>query len=242
MKMATVILCGVVAAAAATGGSIVSSFASPFAGGVPRGLAFNENQGLLYHVAEEGGVIYGLNTLGSVIASYPCPVPARDIEARPGYFWLCTYTATGLVYRVNTAGSILESFFAPANACGITYDDASLWVSSSATGTVYRLTTNGSTLTSFSSPAADAGGLAWDGCYLWLADAASTGPSLYQLTTAGSVVWSCPAPQGRPYGVACDGAYVWYSSMVEPKYVYRVTKGSVGVAPVTWGRIKALYR
>jgi hypothetical protein len=229
-------------AAWATGGSVVASFPSPHASGTPRGLAYASPHQRLYHVANTDNTIYATDGAGSVVSSFPCPGDTRDVEGGQHYFWTCTYSATGLIYRINTTGSIEASFGAPANATGITRDATHIWVSSSTTNYVYRMTTTGTIAASFAAPGSDTAGLDWDGQYLWLADAAATASKVYRLTTTGSVVWQFTAPAGRAYGVAFDGIYLWYSSMVNPKYCYRVTVGEDAVEAVSFGKVKVLFR
>jgi hypothetical protein len=231
-----------VGCAGATGGSVVASFRSPHASGVPRGMAYASPSSRLYHVSSTKDTIYATETDGSVVGSFSCPGDTRDVEAGEDYFWTCTYSATGVIYRINTSGSIEASFLAPANATGITLDATYLWVSSSTTNYVYRVTTAGSVVASFAAPGSDTAGLDWDGRYLWLADAPTTGSALYRLTTTGSVLWQFKVPTGRAYGVAFDGTYVWYSSMANPKYCYQVTISGNAVEPASFGKVKALFR
>lgn len=244
MKFLIIVGVAMVAAsyAGATGGSVVASFRSPHAAGVPRGMAYASPHSRLYHVSNTTNTIYATDADGSVVKSFPCPGDTRDVEGGQHYFWTCTYSATGVIYRINTTGSIEASFPAPANATGITLDATHLWVSSSTTDYVYRMTTVGSLVASFAAPAQNTAGLDWDGRYLWLADAASAGSTLYRLTTTGSVVWQFKAPVGRAYGVAFDGIYVWYSSMADPKYCYQMTISGIAVEPASFGKVKALFR
>lgn len=232
-----------VACAGATGGSVVSSFRSPHASGVPRGMAYASSSSLLlYHVSNTTDKIYATNADGSVVKSFICPGDTRDVEGGEDYFWTCTYSTTGIIYRIDTTGSVEASFPAPANATGITLDATDLWVSSSVTNYVYRMTTVGSLVASFAAPAQNTAGLDWDGRYLWLADAATTDSALYRLTTTGSVLWQFKVPTGRAYGVAFDGKYVWYSSMANPKYCYRMTISGAAVEPASFGKVKALFK
>jgi hypothetical protein len=240
IALALVLVC--VGYADATGGSVVASFRSPHASGVPRGMAYASPHERLYHVSNTKDTIYATETNGSVVGSFPCPSDTRDVEAGEDYFWTCTYSATGVIYRINTSGSVEASFLAPANATGITLDATNLWVSSSTTNYVYRMTTVGSLVSSFAAPADDTAGLDWDGRYLWLADAATTDSALYRLTTTGSVLWRFDVPAGRAYGVAFDGTYVWYNSMANPKYCYRMTISGNAVEPASFGKVKALFR
>ena len=43
-------------------------------------------------------------------------------------------------------------------------------------------------------------------------------------------------------GVAWDGTYVRCSSKSAPKYGFQMTIGVVGVAPASFGKVKALFR
>ncbi len=242
LAIALVLILIYVACAGATGGSVVASFRSPHASGLPRGMAYASPHERLYHVSNTKDTIYATDTNGSVVKSFQCPGDTRDVEGVQHYFWTCTYSATGVIYRINTSGSIEASFLAPANATGITRDDTHLWVSSSTTNYVYRVTTTGSLVASFAAPGSDTAGLDWDGQYLWLADAATTDSTIYRLTTTGSVLWQFKAPAGRAYGVAFDGIYVWYSSMANPKYCYQVTISGNAVEPASFGKLRALFR
>jgi hypothetical protein len=65
---------------------------------------------------------------------------------------------------------------------------------------------------------------------------------VYSLTPAGSIIASFRAPGGSTYGCAYDGEYLWVTDIGMPRYAYRIDIGYAGVAPASFGRIKATFR
>ena len=230
--------------AAATGGSIVSSFRSPHAATTPRGMAYAPNHSRLYHVSSGSPYIFATDTSGSIVKSFLCPANTRGVEGlgeSQGHgFWTCSFSPA-VAYRVSTTGSIMSSFAALSRPNGLTREGDYIWLSSETSNVIYKHRTTGSLVASFASPAGVSSGLDWDGNYLWLADA-NTGSKIYQLTTTGSVRRALKVPVGRAAGVAFDGTHVWYCSLTSPKYVYRITIGKIAVEPASLGRVKALFR
>ena len=69
----------------------------------------------------------------------------------------------------------------------------------------------------FSSPGPEPRGLAWDGRYLWCADASGEG-TLYKIDpSSGSAVSGIPSPGMEPSGLAWDGKYLWNLDRIEGK-------------------------
>ena len=79
-------------------------------------------------------------------------------------------------------------------------------------------------VSSFDSPGEDPTGLAWDGQYLWNADAAWPEPMIYKLDPSdGHVVSNFSSPGKAPKGLAWDGQYLWNAdSTSENEKIYKL--------------------
>jgi len=72
-----------------------------------------------------------------------------------------------------------------------------------------------------SGPVAQPGGLAWDGKYLWIADAGEK--KLHQIDpNDGTTIITIPAPTGNPGPLAFDGRYLWVADRYRDE-IYMVT-------------------
>jgi len=69
---------------------------------------------------------------------------------------------------------------------------------------------------SMPSPGPNPSGLAFDGTYLWHADA--TEDKIYKLDTSGNIVDSFDSPDDNPKGLTFDGTYLWNA---DDKYDFR---------------------
>jgi hypothetical protein len=85
----------------------------------------------------------------------------------------------------------------------------------------------------------------WDGRYIWVPDYDNTA-ELYRVICLnpadGSVLatFICPGDEAR--GMAYDGSYLWLSTMADNGRIWKIDPGGVAVAPVSLGRVRALYR
>jgi PKD repeat protein len=84
-------------------------------------------------------------------------------------------------------------------------------------GEVLILTGQIEVVSQFRSPGPNPRGLAWDGRYLWCADASGEG-TLYKIDpSSGSAVSAIPSPGMEPAGLAWDGKYLWNVDRIERK-------------------------
>jgi len=92
----------------------------------------------------------------------------------------------------------------------------------------------GSVVSSFPAPGSQAGGLTFDGTYLWYADYATSASTIYKMTTTGSFVgqWT----KSIPYlmGLGWDGAYIWADSLTT-RYVYRLQPSDASIVSSFYG-------
>jgi streptogramin lyase len=131
-------------------------------------------------------------------------------------------------------GQVIRSFAAPAGTQpnGLAWDGNNLWMSSyiSQSG-IYKLDpADGTVLHKCTPPVAwheGYGGLAFDGTYLWQADA--YGGGIYQLDpTDCSIVHTIPSPGNSPSDLAWDGQNLWVLSYPEQKmFKLDPTDGSI---------------
>ncbi len=95
----------------------------------------------------------------------------------------------------------------------------------------------GQVITSFPAPGSNAGGLTWDGGYLWYADygSGSSAPStIYKMTTTGSYAGQWVVPWPYAMGLAWDGAYIWCDSLTV-RYVYKLNPANCSVLGSFYG-------
>ena len=92
--------------------------------------------------------------------------------------------------------------------------------------------------------------MAWDyeNELIWLPRDSTTTPEVRAFTTTGSLVTSFPEPLAYTnfIGAAYLGEYLWISSygLSPNSYIWKVhcPKYFLGVAPASFGQVKALYR
>jgi hypothetical protein len=231
------------AAAPASGafGDIVSSF--PCEGNITQlGAAWNGSQVVMTNNHASGDHRWRVySTAGSWLSSFAPPVTTVQYGCaylgRGRYFGGSQSTDT--IYLFETTGSVVSSF-AAANPYGITWDGTYLWWLG-ADDVFRQCSSSGSIIRTFTAPPITNGrDLGWDGRYLWCPDSALD--YVYSLTPAGSIIASFRAPGGSTYGCAYDGEYLWVTDIGMPRYAYRIDIGYAGVAPASFGRIKATFR
>ena len=120
-------------------GSIIFSFSPPFSGHA-NGMAWD---GKYLWVGEEGGRIYQLDTLGTLIKSIPSPNSSnynpRGLAFDGEYLWVGAQF-DGLIYKIDTTGTVIASYSAPSGPYqqGLTYDGEYLW-STGGDGMIYKI-------------------------------------------------------------------------------------------------------
>jgi hypothetical protein len=92
----------------------------------------------------------------------------------------------------------------------------------------------GQVVASFPAPGSQAGGLAFDGTYLWYADYTNTSSTIYKLTTSGSYEGQWVKSWPYVMGLAWDGTYLWADSL-STRYVYRVNTSGMSVVSSFYG-------
>jgi hypothetical protein len=210
--------------------SIVASFKSP----CPTAYGIDYHNGYLYHAdGLTAGYIYETDTTGSVTRKIRNLTGARGVDRMPSDFWTCNYDAW--VHRLSTTGSVLSSFRAWQQGYGITFGGGYLWYTQY--HYVFKVTLTGSIVRSFTITGLAPSGICWDTPYLWIANLVNH--NVYLTTQGGGVIDKISIPC-RPYGVTWDGSHIWFSGVNH--WVYRARVCFTAVAPVSLGRVKALYR
>jgi hypothetical protein len=92
----------------------------------------------------------------------------------------------------------------------------------------------GQVVSSFPAPGSQAGGLAFDGTYLWFADYTNTSSTIYKLTTSGGYEGQWVKSWPYVMGLAWDGTYLWADSL-STRYVYRVNTSGMSVVSSFYG-------
>ncbi len=222
--------------------SIVSSFQSPAANYHPTGLDYYN--GHLYHFAstQPGFWCYETNMNGSVISSFTLTYNITGLEANNTELWATRDIPSGVIFKYTTNGSLISSFTVSFLPGGITKQGSDLWVIST-TPSLYKMTTNGSVISSYSVYGSHGGDIDFSGQYLWYTGWGSAPYGIYKYTTTGSLVDSAPSPNGaRPSGCCWDGTYLWFHDYNPPNYCFKTLCYSVAVEPVSFGKVKAIFR
>jgi DNA-binding beta-propeller fold protein YncE len=92
----------------------------------------------------------------------------------------------------------------------------------------------GQVVASFPAPGSQAGGLAFDGTYVWYADYARYDSTIYKLTTTGSFAGQWRVNWGYAVGLAWDGTYLW-SDALTARYVYKMNPANCSVISSFYG-------
>ena len=175
-----------------------------------------------HYAATYPGMIFNIDTLGSVLSSFGAPGksalgPYNSGLAYDGtYLWSVDFVDEK-IYKLSKSGAVFGSIPAPGSLCsGLAWDGENLWVSEWFSYKIYKLDpTNGQILMSFNAP--DYGreypyGLAWDGTYLWI----SNSRGIYMMDPeTGAMLSSCNdsvVTNGQAYGLTWDGRYLWGGS------------------------------
>jgi hypothetical protein len=77
----------------------------------------------------------------------------------------------------------------------------------------------GEVVNSFPAPGSQAGGLTFDGTYLWFADYTNSSSTIYKMTTNGGYEGQWVKPWPYVMGLAWDGTYLWADTLTT-RYVY----------------------
>jgi len=229
-------LCGGMAFAGTA--SIITSWPSPATTRIG-GLALSG--GYLYHAAGALRMVYVTTTTGSRVRSFnvASEVTAVDLTLDITSIWACNLTR--YVYRIDpVSGSINDSWRAIEIGVGIAYGSGQIWYASP--NRIYRYLVNGSLMGQFGTGGRLLTGLEYADGYLWGVDCGTS--QICQFTESGSLVSSLQCPVGICGITRTSGAgpaYIWYTDTIT-RYVYQITAGYTPIAPVSLGKVKALYR
>ena len=260
--MKKVLLSGFIAtvtagAAFADLGDVVASFRSPYPSPNALAHANNATQMWLYSNHNTSGrrVFLVHHTTGSVYSSFPsyCGTYTRGLTYEdPGYLWVGNYN-TRRVYRCRSAsGSVLYSWAANHAISGLALkargdggvNQDGIFVNAISPRYTWRhRPSDGSIISSLTYSPALYGDLAWDwrNNLVWGGDANVN--YVYGCTTGGAVAASFRSPAVNPQGMCYYGQYLWVGTNSSPYYVYQVhCPNTVGVAPASLGRVKALFK
>lgn len=240
----------IAAAAQASLGSVVSSFRAP--GTDVRGLA---RSGTRLHVMIFGSPtrIYRVAPVtGSVYASWASSFGnnCRGLAFSEGaHLWVGNYGNDRVYDCVSTTGSVRGSWSAGHDPFGLAplctgdggVGTTALFSSDSTPSFCWRHNlNNGTVLASFEIIRASFFDIAWDhrNRLVWMGDLPNI---VYGYNTAGSIRASFTVPATYPYGAAYYGQYLWVGCAGNG-YIYRVhCPGTVGIAPASLGKVKALF-
>lgn len=175
-----------------TGGSVVSSFASPDnscnygAAYVGRSRYWGGSQTL--------DRIFLFDAGGSVVSSFSASNPYGIAWDGTYLWWLGTQD---VFRRCTSTGSVVSSFTNATIADGrdLGWDGTYLWCPDATDDYVYRLTTAGSITASFRAPNDLTYGCAYDGTYLWLTGISGSPDYFYRVDIRISAV--SPASFGK---------------------------------------------
>jgi hypothetical protein len=250
------ILAGTFGAAFAGLGDVAASFPAPYRGPIALAHANNATQMWLFCNQNTSGwrIFLVHHASGSVYSSFvsACREYTRGLTYEdPGYLWVGNYNDRR-VYRCRSVnGSVLYSWAANHGVAGMALkargdggvNQDGLFVNAVATTTWRHRTSDGSIISSFTYTPALYGDLAWDwrNKLVWGGDANTN--CVYGCTTGGTVLASFRSPAVNPQGLCYYGQYLWVGTNSSPYYVYRVhCPNTVGVAPASLGRVKALFK
>lgn len=230
-------------------GDILGSYRAP-ANNI-RGLA---RSGAYLHVLVHPNRVYNLNPgNGSVRGSWAVPSSTSNrglAYSAIGHVWVGSYN-NDTVYNCHwMTGSVYGSWHANHDPYGLAPQQTgdggagttAIFTSDSDPSYTWRhRPLNGSVLSSFPMPNSDYRDITYDhrNNLIW----GAYGPNIYGYSVSGrgSIVSSFEAPPSTSYGMA------YYNSVLfigcTNGYIYRVScPATVGVAPASLGKVRALYR
>lgn len=266
MKRALLIFVLVVLAAGTASaklGDLVASFDNhPVGGGSNHyGLAADRTYLYSFYYTTGYHVYRMLRSNGSLVSSYPCPLGTTS----PAYYCRGMSYGGGTILYINnysqrrvgrfyaSTGSLISTWTWPSGTrYGIccTHDGTNygtrIWQSYLA-GTFWQSTTTGSLISSFDIANTYNYDDAWDygNNMIWFGNYSTD--YIYGMRTSGSILasWRGPTAVSNPYGVAYYGSYLYvstsYGSPDEYIWVYHCPN-TVGVAPASVGKVKALFK
>ncbi len=92
----------------------------------------------------------------------------------------------------------------------------------------------GEVVASFPAPGSQAGGITFDGTYLWFGDYARDYSTIYKLSTTGSFLGQWRVNWGYAMGLAWDGTYLWCDALTA-RYVYKMNRANCSVISSFYG-------
>ncbi len=152
------------------------------------------------------------------------------------HIWRSDWSADEFYRTDPFTGAVVETLAAVNQwPNGIEWDGTSLWVTDSLGGMrMFEIDpTTGDTLFSFPAGSSNfAGGIAWDGTYLYQGRRPGAGypGSINKYMPDGTLVETLPPPRGTrtPFGLAFDGENLWFADAnVDTLYALDPTDGSV---------------
>jgi len=231
-------------------GTVIRSF--PIPGGACGGLA--RSNGVLYSVNYTQGRIYAMNpTTGSVTNSFAAAggTNTRGLAYQfGGYLWQNqAYASPYRIYRTSTAnGSIYNYYALPGQyvhgsdplATGDGGEGTTrIILSNYYNKTIYYMTTTGSIARSHSVvPVMFDIAYDWRNQLIW---GGMNSTTVYGVNTNGSTVASFNRPAGNVYGITYHGQYLFVAGTSGNIYTIHCP-GTIGIAPSSMGKIKAIYR
>ncbi len=109
------------------------------------GLAFNQNDNILFQSTTQPGAIYKFDIgtgeiIGELYPDEPYEHGWCDLAFDGTYLWHIN-TASDMIYKIDQyTGEILDEFSAPSNQCeGLTFDGLYLWVSDTSLDILYQI-------------------------------------------------------------------------------------------------------
>jgi outer membrane protein assembly factor BamB len=138
--------------------------------------------------------------------------------------------AVGLLISTGSFGQVVvhEIPSPSANAVGLCWDGAALWVSDYSANLYKVNPTTGAVLRTVTGPVNGSDGLAFANGYLWTVSRVASQVQVFRVDTlTGAAVDSMPDPTaGWAGGVVWDGAALWFSDQYPTARILRVSPGS----------------
>ncbi len=261
MVLALALLAGI---ASAKLGDLVASFDNHPVGGTANHYGLAADRDYLYsYYYTTGYLIYRmLRSNGSLVSSYHCPYlggtyyTCRGMSYGGGtILYINNYSTRRVgILRASTGSKIRTWSWRSGLRYGIccTHDGTNygtrIWQSYGNLGTFYQSTTTGSLISSFDiDPATYQYDDAWDygNNMIWYGNYSTD--YIYGVKTNGSILasWRGPTAVSNPYGVAYYGQRLYVSTSwgTPDEYIWVYDcPNTVGVAPASVGKVKALFK